>query len=119
MAGLSITDDPRDIRDILPDALTDCGTAIPDSDSAAAQLASTHLARLHTDRQAAERWILDKVSEIITRSGYADSVLGLPLGGTMQAPSVSAGSAVPRGGLRRWHRDCRYGRRPRRRCQRT
>jgi hypothetical protein len=82
VAGLSITDDPRDIRDILPDALTDCGTAIPDSDSAAAQLAFTHLARLHTDRQAAERWILDKVSEIITRSGYADSVLvGLPLGG--------------------------------------
>jgi hypothetical protein len=81
LAGLSTTDDPRDIRDVLPDALTDCGTAIPDSDSAAAQLAFTHLARLHAGRQAAERWILDKVSEIITRSGYADSVLDLPLGG--------------------------------------
>jgi hypothetical protein len=80
LAGLSTTDDPRDIRDVLPDALADCGTTIPDSDSAAAQLAFTHLARMHAARLATERWILDKVSEIIVRSGYADSVLGLPLG---------------------------------------
>jgi hypothetical protein len=80
LAGLSTADDPRDIRDVLPDALANCGTAIPDSDSAAAQLAFTHLARMHADRQATERWILDEVSTIIARSGYADSVLSLPLG---------------------------------------
>jgi hypothetical protein len=36
LGGLSVKDDPRDIRDILPDALVDCGITIPDSDSAAA-----------------------------------------------------------------------------------
>jgi len=79
LAGLSATDDPRDIRDVLPDALADCGITIPDSDSAAAQLAFTHLARMQAGGHAAERWILDKVSEIASRTGYADSVLSLPL----------------------------------------
>jgi hypothetical protein len=80
LAGLSATDDPRDIRDILPGALADCGITIPDSDSAAAQLAFTHLARMCTNGHAAEQWVLGKVCEIAARSGYADSVLGLPLG---------------------------------------
>jgi hypothetical protein len=34
LGGLSVKDGPRDIRDILPDALV--GITIPDSDSAAA-----------------------------------------------------------------------------------
>ncbi len=80
LAGLSAADDPRDIRDILPGALADCGVTIPDSDSAAAQLAFTNLARMCADGRASEQWILDKVSEIAARSDYADSVLGLPLG---------------------------------------
>ena len=80
LAGMSAADDPRDIRDILPGALADCGISVPDSDAAAAQVAFTHLARMHASGQAAERWILDKVCEITARSGYADSVLSLPLG---------------------------------------
>jgi len=80
LAGLGAKDDPRDIRSILPDALADCGITIPDSDTAAAQAAFTHLARMHADGQAAERWILDKVSEIAARSGYATAVTSLPLG---------------------------------------
>jgi hypothetical protein len=80
LAGMSATDDPRDIRDILPGALADCGITIPGSDSAAARVAFTHLARMHAGGQASERWILGKVCEIALRSDYADSVLSHPLG---------------------------------------
>lgn len=80
LAGLSATDDPRDIRDILPGALADCKVTIPGSDSAAAQLAFTNLARMCADGHAGERWVLDKVCEIAARSDYANSVLSLPLG---------------------------------------
>jgi hypothetical protein len=81
LAGLSAKDDPRDIHDLVPEALADCGVTIPDSDSAAAQVAFTHLARLHGNGLAGERWILGKVCEIVARSGYADSVMSPPLGG--------------------------------------
>jgi hypothetical protein len=80
LAGLSANDDPRDIHDILPEALADCGITIPDSDSAAAQAAFTKLARMHADGQAGERWILDKVCQIVSRSGYSTRVISLPLG---------------------------------------
>lgn len=80
LAGLSATDDPRDIHDILPDALADCGITIPDTDSAAAQVVFTDLARMHLGGHASARWILDKVWQITLRCDYADSVLSLPLG---------------------------------------
>jgi hypothetical protein len=67
------------VRDLLPAALTDCGVAIPSADAAAAMEAFTNLARLCIDGMAAERWIVDKVGEIVARSGYADSVVALPL----------------------------------------
>ncbi|MEU2101776.1 hypothetical protein [Nocardia sp. NPDC019255] len=79
LAGLSGRD-PHEVHDILPAALADCGAAIPDSDAAAAQVAFTKLARMHADNRATERWVLGKVYEIVARSGYADSVLALPLG---------------------------------------
>jgi hypothetical protein len=72
--------DPYEVHDVLPDALADCGTSIPDSDSAAAQVAFTKLARMHVEGRAGERWITDKVDEIVARSGYADTVISLPLG---------------------------------------
>ncbi|MEU7632196.1 hypothetical protein AB0C34_19745 [Nocardia sp. NPDC049220] len=72
--------DPHPVHDILPEALADCTTAIPDSDAAAGQVAFTKLARMHADNRATERWILDKVCEIVAQSGYADSVIALPLG---------------------------------------
>ncbi|WP_280261779.1 hypothetical protein [Nocardia abscessus] len=79
LAGLSGTD-PHEVHDILPEALADCTAAIPDSDAAAAQVAFSKLARMHADNRATERWVLDKVCEIVARSGYADSVIALPLG---------------------------------------
>lgn len=80
LAGLSGSN-PHDVHDLLPAALADCSAAIPGSDAAAAQVAFTKLARMHADRRATERWILDKVCEIVSRSGYANSVIALPLGG--------------------------------------
>lgn len=79
LAGFSGID-PSEVHEALPDALADCGTSIPDSDSAAAQIAFTHLARIHAEGKAGERWIADKVDEIVERSGYAASVISLPLG---------------------------------------
>ena len=79
LAGLH-GDDPHDVHDVLPDALLDCGVAIPDSDVAAASLSFTHLARMHVDGLAAARWVGQKVEEVLIRSGYARDVLDLPLG---------------------------------------
>lgn len=79
LAGFSGTD-PHEVHDTLPDALTECGTQIPDSDTAAAQVAFTKLAHMQATGIAGERWILDKIDEILARSGYAASVISLPLG---------------------------------------
>ena len=64
LAGLSGTD-PHDVHDALPAALADCAAPIPDSDAAAAQVAFIKLARMHADNRATERWVLDKVCEIV------------------------------------------------------
>jgi hypothetical protein len=79
LAGLH-GDDPREVRDLLPAALADCGVAVPTADVAAALKAFTNLAHLCIDGKAGERWIVDKVSQILARSGYATSVIALPLG---------------------------------------
>jgi hypothetical protein len=79
LAGLSGTD-PHDVREVLPAALADCAAPIPDSDAAAAQVAFVKLARMHAENRAAERWVLDKVCEIVAESGYANGVIELPLG---------------------------------------
>jgi hypothetical protein len=79
LAGLH-GDDPHDVRDLLRAALADCGAVVPTADAAAATVAFTNLARLLVDGKAGERWIVDKVLEIVARSGYADSVIVLPLG---------------------------------------
>jgi hypothetical protein len=42
--------------------------------------AFTNLAQLCIDGKAAERWIVDKVSEILARTSYPDSFIALPLG---------------------------------------
>lgn len=79
LAGLTGTD-THEVHDTLPAALADCAVVVPDSDAAAARVAFTKLARMHADNRATERWVLDKVCEIVDRSGYADSVTALPLG---------------------------------------
>lgn len=78
LAGLSGAD-PHEVHDILAAALADCAISIPGSGAAAAQVAFTKLARIHADNRATERWILEKVCEIVARSNYADSVIALPL----------------------------------------
>lgn len=79
LAGLS-GKDPSEVHDTLPDALADCGTHVPDSDTAAAQVAFTKLARMQATGIAGERWIADKVDEILARADYATSVINLSLG---------------------------------------
>jgi hypothetical protein len=79
LAGLD-GDDPHDVRDVLADALADCRVTIPTSDAAAAMTAFSGLARLQVEGRAGERWIVDKVTEIVARSGYSAGVLALPLG---------------------------------------
>jgi hypothetical protein len=82
LAGFNGTD-PYEVRDTLPDALADCHTPIPDSDSAAAQATFTKLARMHADGAASEKWIIDKVDEILARTEYANSVINLPSANSM------------------------------------
>ncbi|MFJ8912718.1 hypothetical protein [Amycolatopsis sp. NPDC102389] len=79
LAGLSGTDS-GEVHDILRDALADCHTSIPDSDTAAAQTAFTQLAQLHIDGTASEEWIVNKVDHILAQTGYRSSVISLPLG---------------------------------------
>jgi hypothetical protein len=65
---------------MLPAALADCDAAIPDSVTAAAQLAFVKLARMHAENRASESWVLDKVSEIVLGCDGAAGVRQLPLG---------------------------------------
>lgn len=79
LAGLH-GDDPHEVRDVLPDALLDCGVAIPNSDVAAASVSFTHLARMHVEGLAGPQWVGQKVEEVLIKSGYAQEVIDLPLG---------------------------------------
>jgi len=79
LAGLH-GDDPHEVRDLLPAALVDCGVNPPTADAAAATEAFTNLAKLHIDGKAGARWIVDKIDEILARTGYPNSIIDLPLG---------------------------------------
>jgi hypothetical protein len=79
LAGLP-RDDSREIRDILPGALQDCGVSLPESDVAAATGVFMHLARMHIDGLAGAVWVVQKVDEVVMKSGYAEGVRALPLG---------------------------------------
>ncbi|MGW5572252.1 hypothetical protein ACWEVD_13690 [Nocardia thailandica] len=78
LAGASGTDS-REVHDLLPDALADCAAPLPHSGAAAAQITFGRLARLHADSRASEKWILDKVCEIVAHRDYADTIITLPL----------------------------------------
>ncbi|WP_328415438.1 hypothetical protein OG470_23310 [Micromonospora sp. NBC_00389] len=79
LAGLH-GDDPHEVRALLPAALAECGVAVSGTDVAAAMEAFTHLTQLDADGKAGERWIVNKVDQILASSGYANSVISLPLG---------------------------------------
>jgi hypothetical protein len=83
LAGLH-GDDPHEVRDLLPDALAECGvTASADPswehERAAAMVAFTAIARLQASGHASERWVVDKVVQIA--EPYFDrAIISLPLG---------------------------------------
>ncbi|WP_083960331.1 hypothetical protein [Streptoalloteichus hindustanus] len=79
LAGLNEAD-PREVNDILRAALANCDVTVPDSPGAAAHVAFIAFARLLADDRVTERWVLDRVGEVVSDSCYADSVLDLPLG---------------------------------------
>jgi hypothetical protein len=83
LAGLH-GDDPHEVRDLLPDALAECGVSTPadpsgEHERAAAIVAFTAIARLQASGHASERWIIDKVIQIA--EPYFDrTIISLPLG---------------------------------------
>lgn len=79
LAGLGDTEF-HEIHDVLPAAVADCATVVPESAVAAAQVAFTDLARMCAVHRATESWVLNKVCEIVVRSDYDAGVTELPLG---------------------------------------
>jgi hypothetical protein len=79
LAGLH-GDDPREVHDLLPAALADCRTAVPTTDADAATEVFVDLAHAYADGEITDRWLVDKVAQVLARSGYANEVIELPLG---------------------------------------
>lgn len=79
LAGLH-GDDPREVRDMLPCALRDCGIRLSDSDKAAAGSVFTQLARGHLDGTARPDRVIGNVVPILVWCGYSEAVMDLPLG---------------------------------------
>jgi hypothetical protein len=85
LAGLS-GDDPHDVRDLLPDALVECGVWSTDllrsgggPEIAAAMVAFTALAKLQVSGRASERWVVSKVYELVEPE-FDQAITQLPLG---------------------------------------
>lgn len=79
MAGLH-GDDPREVGDVLPGALLDCGARLPDSDIAAAGDVFTRVARRHLDGRAGAGQVVFVAGAVLAWLGYPEDVLSLPLG---------------------------------------
>jgi hypothetical protein len=82
LAGLH-GDDPREVRDVLPGALRDCGVRLPDSDVVAAGSVFTLLARRHLDGTAGAGRVISIVGSVLAWCGYPETVMDLPLGQLM------------------------------------
>jgi hypothetical protein len=88
LAGLDGSD-PNSVRELLPAALGEAGCEVPESDIDDA-LRSRRVARLNVvycdvaqlclDGRASERWVLDKVAEIVSDELYSDEAIAPPLG---------------------------------------
>ena len=84
LAGLH-GDDPHEVRDLLPDALAECGVSTPadpsrEQERAAAMVAFTAIARLQASGRASERWVVDKVVQIAEPYFDPTTITSLPLG---------------------------------------
>lgn len=67
LAGLH-GDDPRDVRDVLPDALAEAGAPVPALDWASVEVAYDFIARRCLDGSASEHWVAQKVEELFVNS---------------------------------------------------
>lgn len=79
LAGLH-GDDSREVRDVLPCALRDCGVRLPDSDVAAAGSVFAQLALSHLDGRAGTVRVISVVGSVLAWCGYPEAVMDLPLG---------------------------------------
>jgi hypothetical protein len=77
LAGLSGRD-PREVHDLLPGALADCGVGV--QEGSATSRVFTYVARMQLDGRAGERWVVDKVEEILGVGNWDNDLLDLPLG---------------------------------------
>jgi hypothetical protein len=79
LAGLH-GDDPREVRDALPDALRDCGVQMPESDVAAAEIVFMQLARAYLRGTVEATRVMRTVGAVLAWSGYPETIIGMPLG---------------------------------------
>lgn len=79
LAGLH-GDDPRDVRDVLPDALAEAGAPVPSLDWGSVEVAYDFIARRCLDGSESERWVAQKVEELFVNSNYRNEFLEAPLG---------------------------------------
>jgi hypothetical protein len=79
LAGLH-GDDPREVRDVLPDALAEAGAPVPAVDCASVEVAYDFIARRCLDGSASEYWVAQKVAELFVNSNYRKEFLEAPLG---------------------------------------
>ena len=79
LAGLH-GDDPREVRDVLPCALRDCGVQMPESDVAAAGAVFKLIARMYLEGAMEAGTVIGVVGAVLSWSGYPDSIRDMPLG---------------------------------------
>ncbi len=79
LAGLR-SSDRREARDLLPGALSECGVPLPPSRIVAAMTIFADLARRQQSGQASERWVVERVQEVLRANDYANEMVELPLG---------------------------------------
>jgi len=79
LAGLNGRD-PYAVRDLLPAVFEETAAAVPSGPLAAATAAFNDVARLYRQGKAGERWVAQKVDEIVAGANYAEGVYELPLG---------------------------------------
>lgn len=88
LAGLH-GDDPHDVRDVLPRALSDAGVSLPEPVSDAEQLAFREgsieviyrwIAETFIAGRAGPRWVVDKVCEVVVNNSYDDVSMAGPMG---------------------------------------
>jgi hypothetical protein len=96
LAGLDGRD-VRAVRDLLPAVLEELSVALPTDATAAALVVFDDLARRCLSGTVAERWVAQKVDEVVISAGYSTEVMDLPLGrlyGTDDAWSGGWGPSV-------------------------